>query len=469
MQRLSLRGLEPERIVSRRTTPIVPGFVTRTSSLAPGRSFLTSHQRQEVESGRVPRDPACLGLERAPLPTAAQANRRAGAGGANGQRGEQGVLPASPGGVEDRRAAGAGSGSPLPGRPARQPAAARPQQGRGRGRRSRWRGRGRRRRDHRRVDLQRPRRRQAHDPEVVRHAQSHGQRRGSGVRARGRRRRSRIGLERAVAVEVPFVSGDRAVRVGGLRGVEADGLPGHGRARRDGERGRRPQRHLHLARRLMDERLVVGHAQADGPRAGRRVGRRGVRLGAGVGFVDAVAVDVPFVPDDGAVGIARSRRAEGDLRADDDDAGCRGERRRRRDARDRRGVVDVDDAGHALSARPTVLVAVVAVDAPDEEGPRRHPRRERRHGRRGVLLVLEVHVVMIGAARKAPGHGLPRQHGDTWSRVVVVRHAHGLVGGDRRRRARRAGRGGDHGRQEAGPGSAARGRAPIAGGPPAAR
>ena len=151
-------------------------------------------------------------------------------------------------------------------------------------------------------------------PVVVGHAQLHADASRRCVRPRCGLRGARVGLEAAVAVEVPLVLDDRAAGVARCRPVEGHRLT-HGR-RRGGDREGRERRlvgrhHGHGPRGLAGVPLVVGRAQLHAHVSGRGVGlRRGLR-GARVGLEAAVAVEVPLVLDDRAVRVRRSGPVEG--------------------------------------------------------------------------------------------------------------------------------------------------------------
>src|SRR4029077_19864055 len=98
---------------------------------------------------------------------------------------------------------------------------------------------------------------------------------------------------------------DGAVGITGGGGVQRDRAPGRGRVgrgREGGGRGLVLDRHGY--RRGRRAAAVVGDPEADRALAGGRVGTAGGGTDAAVGLVAAVAVEVPLVFGDGAVGVA---------------------------------------------------------------------------------------------------------------------------------------------------------------------
>ncbi len=145
------------------------------------------------------------------------------------------------------------------------------------------------------------------------HSQSDRAFAGAGVRLRRARRRAGIGLIAAVAVQVPFVLDDRAVGRTGARGVEADRCFDRGGVGGDGERGFGwPVLHGDGTGRGSGLTVLVGHSQPDRHFAGAGVRLRRARRRAGIGLIAAVAVQVPFVLDDRAVGVGGGRGVEVD-------------------------------------------------------------------------------------------------------------------------------------------------------------
>ncbi len=202
----------------------------------------------------------------------------------------------------------------------------------------------------------------------------------------------------AVAVEVPFVQGDEPV------GVVTRSGKAHRQRSGSGERagagiGRGRVAHLNGHGVLGGQAVVVRHADSRVVEASGKELRGGVRRGRAGIIVGAVAVEIPFVQNDGPVRVVgRGRKVDGQRRlaqgrgrqglnrgADSDDDGCRirhdfsvGIRHRERHGEGAGGLVDL---GKGLTG---IVFAPVSVGVP-RKGVRRcaaHHAGGKRHGQR---------------------------------------------------------------------------------------
>ena len=202
-------------------------------------------------------------------------------------------------------------------------------------------------------------------------------------------------------------------------GIGAARRPGRGAAARSAAPGRSADGqgdagHPHVA-------VHVDHAHADREAAGVGIGGVGRRADPGAGIDDAVAVEVPLVVVDRAVGVARPGGVEVRARA-------RGHRvRRRRERGDGRDAADHERQGRRRAG-------ALVVDDADRDRPQR-PRAEgvarRRAGRRRHGAIAEVPLVVVdrpvgvGCARDGQGH---RGVGPRLSRGGLERPGRGRIG-----------------------------------------